>query len=184
MICGLRNDKELFTVVYDIATRIFGVKLGGELARYRLQPGGVLGSTITQGMEGIIRLTVSPASCKIDCTFRNPRFIQLLPVVIQGWVYFSGELFEDQNATWGKGIRFNEINPRCKKAYVRILKDVKASRAASLSMDEDVASAEGIRFAYDKVDSDDDNVRTYPNKKSRLSDRAQKMATFASEAVI
>ena len=104
--------------------------------------------------------------------------------MIQGWVYFSGELFEDQNATRGKGIRFNGINTRCKEAYVRILKDVKASRAASLSMDKDVASAEGISFACDKVDSDDDNVRTYPDKKSRLSDRAKQMATFASKAVI
>ena len=66
----------------------------------------------------------------------------------------------------------------------RILKDVKASRATSLRMDENVASAEGILFAYDEVDSDDDNVRTYPNKKSRLSDRAQQMAAFVSEAVI
>ena len=104
--------------------------------------------------------------------------------MIQGWVYFSGELFEDQNATRGKGIRFNGINPRCKKAYVRILKDVKASRAASLSMDEDVASSDGIRFAYGRVYSDDDNVRTYPNKKGRLSDRAQRMATFVSHALI
>ena len=62
---------------------------------------------------------------KLYRTFRNPRFIQLLPVVVQLWVYFSGELFEDQNAKRGKGTRFNGINPRCKDAYVKILKDVK-----------------------------------------------------------
>ena len=121
---------------------------------------------------------------KLYCTFRNPRFIQLLPVVVQLWVYFSGELFEDQNAKRGKGIRFNGINPRCKDAYVKILKDVKASRTTSLKMDEDVASSDEIRFAYDGEVCDDDDVRTYPNKKSRLSDRAKKMAAFVSEAVI
>ena len=118
-------------------------------------------------MEGIIRLTVSPAPCKIDCTFRNPRFIQLLPVVIQVWVYFSGELFEDQNAKQGKGIRFNGINPRCKDAYVKILKDVKASRTTSIKMDEDLALPDEIRFAYDGEVCDDDDVRTYPNKRGR-----------------
>ena len=104
---------------------------------------------------------------KLYCTFRNPRFIQLLPVVVQLWVYFSGELFEDQNAKRGKGIRFNGINPCCKDAYVKILKDVKASRTTSLKMDEDVASSDEIRFAYDGEVCDDDDVRTYPNKRGR-----------------
>ena len=121
---------------------------------------------------------------KLYCTFRNQRFIQLLPVVVQLWVYFSGELFEDQNAKRGKGIRFNGINPRCKDAYVKILKYVKASRTTSLEMDEDVASSDEIRFAYDGKDSDDDDDRTYPNKRGRLSDRARQMAAFVSKAVI
>ena len=64
------------------------------------------------------------------------------------------------------------------------VKDVKASRTTSLKMDDDVASSDEIRFAYDGEDCDDDDVRTYPNKKSRLSDRAKKMAAFVSEAVI
>ena len=39
-------------------------------------------------------------------------------------------------------------------------------------------------FAYDGEECDDDHVRTHPNKKSRLSGRAQQMAAFVSEAVI
>ena len=39
-------------------------------------------------------------------------------------------------------------------------------------------------FAYDGEDCDDDDVRTYPNKKSRLSGCDQQMAAFVFEAVI
>ena len=50
---------------------------------------------------------------------------------------------------------------------MKILKDVKASRTTSLKMDEDVASSDEIRFAYDGEVCDDDDVRTYPDKRGR-----------------